>query len=245
MILNCLIVDDEPLALDLLEEYIHRTPFLSLAGRSHSGAEALHLLSEGEIDLLFLDIQMPHLNGIELSKMIGERPRVIFTTAFEQYALEGFRVDALDYLLKPISYAEFLRAANKALQWFEKEEALKAAKESTSNATSSPHSIIVKADYKQVQIALEDILYIEGVGDYIKIHTLGENRPIVTQMSMKAAEERLPADRFVRIHRSYIVNMDRIKTIERGRVVFGKEYLPVSDSYKERFAELLKLRSIG
>ncbi len=245
MTLNCLIVDDEPLALDLLEEYIHRTPFLSLAGRSHSGAEALHLLSEGNIDLLLLDIQMPHLNGIELSKMIGERPRVIFTTAFEQYALEGFRVDALDYLLKPISYAEFLRATNKALQWFEKEEVFKTTKESAPSAVAPPHSIIVKADYKQVQIALDDILYIEGVGDYIKIHTHEESRPIVTQMSMKTAEERLPADRFVRIHRSYIVNMDRIKTIERGRIVFGKEYLPISDSYKEHFTELLKQRSIG
>lgn len=243
MTLNCLIVDDEPLALDLLEEYIGRTPFLTLAGRSNSGAEALRILGGGGIDLLFLDIQMPHLSGIELSEMIGQRPRVIFTTAFEQYALEGFRVDALDYLLKPISYAEFLRSASRALQWFEKDEAFRAGRESA--VSPSPRSIIVKADYKQLQIALDEILYIEGVGDYVKIHTADGTRPVITQMSMKTAEERLPADRFVRVHRSYIVNMDRIRTIERGRIVFGKEYIPVSDSYKERFAELLKLRSLG
>ena len=243
MTLNCLIVDDEPLALDLLEEYIGRTPFLTLAGRSSSGAEALRILGRGGIDLLFLDIQMPHLSGIELSEMIGQRPRVIFTTAFEQYALEGFRVDALDYLLKPISYAEFLRSAGRALQWFEKDEAFRAGRESA--VSPSPRSIIVKADYKQLQIALDEILYIEGVGDYVKIHTVDGTRPVITQMSMKTAEERLPADRFVRVHRSYIVNMDQIRTIERGRIVFGKEYIPVSDSYKERFAELLKLRSLG
>ena len=244
MILNCLIVDDEPLALDLLEEYIKRTPFLSFGGRSNSGAEALRLLGEGNIDLLFLDIQMPHLNGIELSKMIGERPRVVFTTAFGQYALEGFRVDALDYLLKPISYAEFLRAANKALQWFEKEEAFRMSKTQTIQQTL-PRSIIVKADYKQTQIALDEILYIKGVGDYVKIYTNENARPLITQMSLKSVEEKLPSDRFVRIHRSYIVNMDRIKTIERGRIVFGREYIPISDSYKERFNELLKLRSLG
>lgn len=235
MKLNCLIVDDEPLALDLLENYVNKTPFLNLAGRCENAFQAMERVRQNDIDLLFLDIQMPDLNGIEFSKTLGERPKVIFTTAFDQYAVEGFRVDALDYLLKPISYSEFLQAANKAMRWFELSNKAVASSETA-------NTIFVKSDYKLVQIDLIKVLYIEGVKDYVRIFLEDDAHPIMSLMSMKLMEERLPADRFMRVHRSFIVQLDKIKTIERNRIVFGKEYIPISDSYKEKFMEFLNKR---
>lgn len=232
MELNCLIVDDEPLALDLMESYVKRTPFLSLAGRCSSALEVLPLVKERKIDVIFLDIQMPELNGLELSRMLSERTKVIFTTAFEQYALEGFRVDALDYLLKPISYPEFLKAANKALQWYE----MSGSKES---GEKEPGSIFVKADYKLVRIDLVKILYIEGLKDYVKIYVEGDTQPVLSLMSLKSLEELLPSSDFIRVHRSFIVRLDKVKVIERNRIVFGKEYIPISDSYRDKFQEFL------
>ena len=232
MELNCLIVDDEPLALDLMENYVKRTPFLSLVGRCGSALEVLPVVKEQKVDVIFLDIQMPELNGLELSRMLGERTKVIFTTAFEQYALEGFRVDALDYLLKPISYPEFLKAANKALQWCE----MSGRQES---GAKEQESIFVKADYKLVRIDLAKILYIEGLKDYVKIYLEGEAQPVVSLMSLKSLEELLPSSNFIRVHRSFIVRLDKVKVIERNRIVFGKEYIPISDSYKDKFQEFL------
>ncbi len=227
MTLNCLIVDDEPLALELLESYVSRTPFLHLVDRCDSAIKALSVIEETPVDLIFLDIQMPELNGLELSRLVGNKVKIIFTTAFEQYAIEGFRVDALDYLLKPFNYSEFLRAATKALR-----------------TRPAPESIFVKSDYKLVQVQLKDILYIEGLKDYIRIQT-EDGQGILTLMSMKSIEDFLPADTFVRVHRSYIVNMNKIKTIERNRIIFGKVYIPISDSYKDRFTELLDKRAIN
>ncbi|WP_297449409.1 LytTR family DNA-binding domain-containing protein [uncultured Alistipes sp.] len=230
--IRTIVVDDEPLARELMGGYVRQTPFLSLEGLYASAVEALDRLVRDPVDLLFLDIQMPQLDGLELSRMVDTRTRVVFTTAFEQYALEGFRVDALDYLLKPISYAEFLRAAGKAQRWFE------------SVATTSPEpepqarTIFVKTDYKMLQLRLEDILYIEGVKDYVRIFT-ADGGDVKTQMSMKSLEETLPSDRFIRVHRSFIVNLSKIRIIERNRIVFGKVYIPVSDSYKDRFMEAI------
>lgn len=232
MELNCLIVDDEPLALDLMESYVKRTPFLSLAGRCGSAPEVLPLVREQKIDLIFLDIQMPELNGLELSRMLNEQTKVIFTTAFEQYALEGFRVDALDYLLKPISYPEFLKAADKALQWFE----MSSRQE---NAGKEQDHIFVKADYKLIRIDLAKVLYIEGLKDYVKIYLEGETQPVVSLISLKSLEELLSSSYFIRVHRSFIVRLDKVKVIERNRIVFGKEYIPISDSYKDKFQEYL------
>lgn len=238
MNLNCIIVDDEPLALDLLETYVRRTPFLRLAARCDNAVEALAALDKEPVDLAFLDIQMPELNGLELSRLITHRTKIVFTTAFEQYALEGFRVDAVDYLLKPFNYAEFLRAATKAQHLVELER-------NQSADACHPDSIFVKSDYKLVQIELRHILYIEGLKDYVRIQTDTPQGGILTLMNMKNIEERLPADTFLRVHRSYIVNINQIKTIERNRIVFGKVYIPVSDSYKDRFAEMLEKRSIN
>lgn len=233
MILNCAIVDDEPLALNLMESYVSKTPFLNLAGKYSSAVQAMKELPGEHIDLLFLDIQMPELNGLEYSKMVSPETRIVFTTAFEQYAIDGYRVNALDYLLKPVSYADFLQAANKAVQWF---ELLHQPQEEIT-------SIFVKSDYKLIQIPLSNILYIEGLKDYIKIYEENSSKPILSLMSMKAIEELLPSSRFMRVHRSYIVQKNKIRVIDRGRIVFGKTYIPVSDSYKQAFQDYLDKRS--
>lgn len=234
MTLNCAIVDDEPLALNLLESYVNKTPFLTLAGKYSSAVQAMKELPGKQVDLLFLDIQMPELNGLEFSKMVNPHTRIVFTTAFGQYAIDGYKVNALDYLLKPISYVDFLQAANKAVQWF---ELLQQPKDEID-------SIFVKSEYKLVQIELKNILYIEGLKDYIKIYEEGNTKPILSLMSMKAMEEMLPASRFMRVHRSYIVQKDKIRIIDRGRIVFGKTYIPVSDSYKQTFQEFLDKRTL-
>lgn len=241
MELNCLIVDDEPLALDLLEVYVKRTPFLNLRGRCGSAVEVLQMLKEHPVDLIFLDIQMPELTGLELSRIIDRRVRIIFTTAFEQYALEGFRVDALDYLLKPISYPEFLRAANKALKWFEMSNEGTVPME---NQQEEVQSIFVKSDYKLLKIELSKICYIEGLKDYVKIFLEDTPHPVVCLISMKSLEEMLPSASFIRVHRSFIVNLNKVAVVERNRIVFGKNYIPVSDSYKEKFQEFINRKTL-
>lgn len=233
MILRCALVDDEPLALSLLESYVRKTDSLELCGSYSSAIQAMKSLPEHPVDLLFLDIQMPELNGLEFSRMVSDNTRIIFTTAFEQCAIDGYRVNALDYLLKPISYNDFIEAVNKALQWFElRKKAETPDSVQTSLPTDSNH-IYVKSDYKIVQIELDKILYIEGLKDYIKIYTEDNPRPILSLTSMKTMEEKLPSNRFIRVHRSYIVQKQKIKIIDKGRIVFGKEYIPVSDSYKQ------------
>lgn len=233
MILRCALVDDEPLALSLLESYVRKTDSLELCGSYSSAIQAMKSLPEHPVDLLFLDIQMPELNGLEFSRMVSDNTRIIFTTAFEQYAIDGYRVNALDYLLKPISYNDFIEAVNKALQWFElRKKAETPDSVQTSLPTDSNH-IYVKSDYKIIQIELDKILYIEGLKDYIKIYTEDNPRPILSLTSMKTMEEKLPSNRFIRVHRSYIVQKQKIKIIDKGRIVFGKEYIPVSDSYKQ------------
>ena len=232
MILHCAIVDDEPLALDLLESYINKTSFLKLDGRYSSAIQAMKDLPEKPVDLLFLDIQMPELNGLEFSKMIDKHTRVVFTTAFEQYAIEGYRVNALDYLLKPISYIDFLEAANKAIQWFEHTQ-----------HQEEIDCIYVKSEYKLIRIELSKIMYIEGLKDYVKIYTEDHPRPILSLMSMKAMEELLPSSAFMRVHRSFIVQKDKIRIIDRGRIVFDKQYIPISESYKAAFQKYLDERS--
>lgn len=239
MILSCAIVDDEPLALDLLEAYVRKTPFLELRGKYSSAVAAMKGLQEKPVELLFLDIQMPELDGLEFSHMVDADTRIIFTTAFGQYALDSYRVNALDYLLKPISYKNFLEACNKALRWFELKDA------STNGSPESDEAYIyVKSDYKLVQIRLKDILYIEGLKDYVKIYLEGEPRPVLSLMSMKSVEEHLPSTRFLRVHRSFIVQKSKIRLIDRGRIVFEKEYIPISDSYKQELQNYLNNKTM-
>ena len=234
--MTCVIVDDEPLALDLLESYVRKTPYLELTGKYSSAVQALHALGDAAVDLMFLDIQMPELSGLEFSKLLPPDTRIVFTTAFDQYALDGYKVNAVDYLLKPISYPDFLRAADKARHWFERAQ-------STSARDEEIDSIFVKSEYKLVQVDLRRILYVEGLKDYIKIYEEDNPKPILSLMSMKAMEDLLPASQFMRVHRSYIVRKDKIRVIDRGRIVFGKTYIPISDSYKQAFQEYLDRRS--
>ena len=242
MKLSCAIIDDEPLAVELIESYVKKTPFLDLQGSYYGGVSAIESLKAHPVDLLFCDIQMPELSGMELSRMLPPQTRLIFTTAFDRYALEGFRVNAVDYLLKPISYPDFLTAANKALDWFEmKERSQQGAGTPTENM---PQTIFVKTEYRLRQIELEKILYVEGLKDYVKIFVEDEPYPVVSLMSLKALEEQLPSNRFIRVHRSFIVQPSKIKIIERGRIVFGKEYIPVSDNYRQAFYDFLASQSL-
>ena len=224
MIINCAIIDDEPLAAGLLKSYAEKTPFLNLIGTYGSAVEAMKELRNNPAHLLFLDIQMPELSGIEFAKILPKETKVIFTTAFEQYAIEGYKVSALDYLMKPVSYEEFLKAANKALDWF--------CVSQKRQTYAADRFMYVKSDYKLVRVALDDILYIEGLKDYIRIY-LADGQKVMSLMNMKKMEDYLPRPEFLRTHRSYIVHMSKAEAIERFRIVFGDQYLPISDSYKE------------
>ena len=236
--IKCLIVDDEPLALDLIESYVNKTPFLHLAGRCTSAFKAMEQMASQKIDLVFLDIQMPGLTGLELSRSLQNGPRIIFTTAYSQYALEGFKADALDYLVKPFNYSEFLKAAHKALSWF-------SMVSGKSMAENRPTSIMVKSESRLVRVDLEHILYIEGLGDYVKIILDNQSVPILTQMTMKSLEEKLPSPDFFRVHKSFIVQIGKIQTIERSRIVFDKVYIPVSPTVKDEFFKLLDERFLS
>lgn len=249
MKLKTIVIDDEPLAAALLEGYIAKTPFLELIATFSTAIEAINSEELAAADLLFLDIQMPALSGLEFSKMVDPRTRIIFTTAFNQYALDGYKVNALDYLLKPISYADFLNSAQKATAWFK----LKQQAEATIDMESSEvvrqeseriDSIYVKSEYKLLRIELDKILYVEGLKDYVKFHVEGERKPILSLMNMKRAEEILPNNEFIRVHRSYIVRKDKIKVIERSRILFEDERIPIGESYKPQLQKYLKIRVI-
>lgn len=241
MKLKCIIIDDEPLALDLLKSYAVQTPFLNLVGTYNSAIEALDVIHNTEIELIFLDINMPKMNGLEFSKTLPTSIKVIFTTAYDQYALDGFKVNALDYLLKPISYGDFLNAAKRALEWYSKgNEETKSGLYPSETAVLD--SIFVKSGYRIEKLYLNDILYIENQKDYVKFYIEGQIDPVSSLMSINQLAEKLPADQFMRVHRSFIVNLDKVKVIERNTIVFGKVYIPVSDSYKEKFYDFLNSR---
>jgi DNA-binding LytR/AlgR family response regulator len=248
MILNCIAVDDEPLALGLVSSFIEKTPFLKLVGKFSSAVEALRAIHSQKVDVLFLDIQMPDLNGIELARVLdnskSNKPRIIFTTAYNQFALEGYKVDALDYLLKPFNYEEFLHAANKALAYGELLEKSTAAPITMAQATPAEERIedeylFLKVEYQLVRIALSDILYIEGLKDYVKVWLKSAEKPTLSLTSLKSLEEKLPAKRFMRVHRSFIVSLDKINSITRNALQIGKISITVGDQYKEPFSQFL------
>lgn len=251
MVVNCIAVDDEPLALGMVCAFIEQTPFLNLVGRYSSAVEALGAFQDKKIDLIFLDIQMPNLNGIELARVLDARgpnkPRIIFTTAYNQFALEGYRVDALDYLLKPFNYEEFLLAANKALAYTgllhrAKTEPVVSAPPPTGPTADElieDDYLFVKVEYQLVRIALSDILYLESLKDYVKIFLKNTDKALLTLSTLKALEEKLPAKRFLRVHRSYIVSLDKINSITRNALQIGKINITVGDQYKEEFSKFL------
>jgi len=233
--ISCIIIDDEPMALNLVESYVLKTPYLELKKKFSSAIEAMEFLNSESVDLLFLDIQMPDLTGLEFSKMVPKKTRVIFTTAFDQYALEGFKVEALDYLLKPFDYAEFLTATNKAREWFSLVNSKVPIKE---------EFLFVKSEYKQLRIKLEDVLYFEGLKDYIKIWIRNNPKPILTLMSLKSLEEYLPETDFLRVHRSFIVSLKNIEVIERSQIIINNQRITVSEQYKPKFLEYINNNSL-
>ena len=234
MKISCIAIDDEPLAVKKIASYILKIPFLELVAECRSAFEAMEILQNNKVQLLFIDINMPDFNGMEFIKSLKDRPYVVFTTAYSEYAVEGFQVEAVDYLLKPISFSNLLKAANKVKELVD----LKAVKLPDAVKLTANH-LFVKSEYKLVRIELDDIRYIESQHEYIKIHLLN-SQPVLTQLSLKSIEEQLPADRFMRIHRSFIVQLDKIMVIDRNRIVFdGKIYIPVTDQYKEKFQAYL------
>ena len=241
MPINCIAVDDEPLALALVCAFIEQTPFLNLVGSYGSGVEALkglHELTE-KVDVAFLDIQMQELTGLELARVLGQAgspPRIIFTTAFPQYALESYKVDALDYLVKPFNYEEFLRTANKAKAYT---ELAQNQAEPAPVPTPEEDHIFLKVEYQLIRVALNDILYVEGLKDYVKVHLKSTPRALLSLMSLRSMEEKLPTRRFMRIHRSFIVALDKIESVRRLTVQIGTETIPVGEQYKEAFGQFL------
>lgn len=228
--IRCLAIDDEPLALKQISGYIEKTPFLELSGSLNSAIKASDFVTNHEVDLIFADIRMPDLSGMDFIKTLRDPPMVVFTTAFSEYAVEGYKVDAIDYLLKPISYSDFLLAANKAQKKFKLQH--------RAEVTHDDDYLFVKSEYRVLRINFSDIQYIEGMREYVRIHLLSD-KPVMTLLSMKSLEEQLPEDQFMRVHRSFIVNLKQIKIIERSRIVFSDKYIPIGEAYKEVFQRFL------
>ena len=233
MIIRCLAVDDEPLALDIIESYISKLPFLQLVKTCSSATEAMQVLQEQPVDLMFLDIEMPELTGIQFLNILKHQPLIIFTTAYPEYALEGFNHNTVDYLLKPIPFDRFLKAVTKA------QERLQGAAKGTEVNQNSQHNgheqdfLFVKADYKTIRVDFKDILWIEGLKDYIIIQT--KDQKIVTLLSMNKMMDKLPATKFLRVHRSFIVSLQKIDSIEKSRIRIGTKEIPIGEVYKEDF----------
>lgn len=236
MPITCIIVDDEPMALQLLESYVLRTPYLQLEGKFSNGIEVLQFLHEKkQIDIIFMDIQMPEIDGLELSKKIPIQTKIIFTTAFDQYAIEGYKVNATGYLLKPFNYIEFLEATEKAKQLL---------LPTKNKEVEIPDYIFVKSEYKQIKIFLNDVIYIESMKDYAKIFLISQSSPIVTLLSLKKLNEELPKENFMRVHRSFIVSLEKIEIVEKNQIVFGKQRITVAEPYREQFENFINARSI-
>lgn len=237
MILNCIAVDDEPLALGLVCSFIEQTPFLHLAGSFSSGVTALTMIHEQKIDLIFLDIQMPDLTGIQLARILDRQPgsngpRVIFTTAFNNFALEGYKVDALDYLLKPFNYEEFLIAANKGRAYA---ELVNPAQQAAGQTEQEEEYIFLKVEYHLVRVAIKDILYIEGLKDYVKVYLENADKAILTLTSLKVLEQKLSAKIFMRVHRSYIVSLEKVNSVTKNSLNIGSLSITVGEQYKDAF----------
>jgi DNA-binding LytR/AlgR family response regulator len=241
-----LIVDDEPLALDLVKGYVEQTPFLELVGTCSSAQEAYKRVGQGDVQLLFCDVQMPGMSGLTLMKAlkVGDAPKVIFTTAFEEYALDGFKLDAVDYLLKPFDFDEFMKAAAKAHRFIELENQVSGV--STDNLTwnKDDNFFFVKSEYKLVRIDIPKIIYIEGLKDYIKIYLDGESKAVLTLNSLKEMEKILPENTFIRVHRSFIVNVGFVRGMERNLIIMPGEKVPMGESYKQRFVEIIDKKTI-
>ena len=247
--IRVLAIDDEPLALQQLTTYIGKVPFLELAGQCQSATEAREILNNEIVDAIFCDINMPDLNGMDFVKSLATPPLVVFTTAYSEYAVEGFKINAVDYLLKPFGLDDFRRAANRLKERIEAVPQTSAPTPTTSHPSPIPSddddSIFIKTDYKVIKIAISDIRYVEAMSEYLKIHLDSQPKPIITLLSMKKMEERLP-DYFMRIHRSYIINLKQIQEVNKNRVIMDADtYLPIGDNYRDAFNDYLNKKFLG
>jgi DNA-binding LytR/AlgR family response regulator len=224
--LRCLAIDDEPLALELLEDNIRRVPFLELAGKCNNAMEALKFLQQQSVDLIFLDIQMPGLTGLQFIQTLTQKPMFILVTAYEKFALDGFNLDVVDYLVKPVAFDRFLKACNKAFELYNHRGKI-------DSVESAPDYFFVNVEYSLVKVEFSDIRWIEGLRDYIKIFLKSGSKPVVTRMSMKALEEQLPPSKFIRVHKSYIISIPAITSVRKNSIFIGAEEIPVGENYKE------------
>jgi len=238
--IRCLAIDDEPFALQQLGSYIEKIPYFELVAKCQSALEAKELLEQDTIDAIFIDINMPDLNGMDFVKSLQAPPMVVFTTAYSDYAVEGYKVNAIDYLLKPFGLDDFKRAAQKVKAQYDLQH-----QDEISNVDEDD-AMFLKTDYKVVRINIGDIRYIEGMSEYLRIHIDGQPKPLIVLLSMKKIEERLPKSSFMRIHRSYIINLKKIQEVNKNRVIMGEDiYLPIGDMYKEQFTNYLTRKFLG
>ncbi len=235
MKLKCLIVDDEPLALDVLENFIKRTPDLELVGRCENAMEAIQMLKEKQVDLLFTDIEMPEFNGIELVKSLNTKPLIIFTTAHPEYAVQGYELDIVDYLLKPIAFDRFVKSVNKASE-------LMNFKKGESHGKDELDYIFIKSEQKYIKVNFSDILYIEALADYVKVHT--PEKRIITLQTMKNLEDELPSEQFVRVHRSFIIALDKINSISGNVIYINKDEVPIGKNFREEFFKIIQQNNL-
>jgi DNA-binding LytR/AlgR family response regulator len=239
--LTCIAVDDEPLALHLVTDYIRKVPFLNLAGTAGDAFEAAKLLQENPVDLIFIDIQMPGLTGLQFIQSLAKRPMVIMVTAYKKFAPEGFDLDVVDYLVKPVALDRFMKACNKAQELYELRTAASAGGPESTPGSPGPNTaefFFVNADYSLVKVMFADIIWIEGSGDYVKIHLRSTPKPLLVRTSAKTLESELPADRFLRIHKSYIVAVSGITAVRKNSVFIGDMELPVGETYRETLRQL-------
>jgi len=238
--IRCIAIDDEPFALQQLGSYIEKTPYFELVAKCQSALEAKEIVESDQIDAIFTDINMPDMGGLDFVKSLPSPPLIVFTTAYADYAVEGFRVNAIDYLLKPFGMEDFKRAAQKVKEQYDLKN------QATVSGLDEDDAMFLKTDYKVVRINTGDIRYIEGMSEYLRIHLDGQPKPIIVLLSMKKIEERLPKNKFMRIHRSYIINLGKIKEVNKNRVIMGEDiYLPIGDMYKEQFNAYINSKFLG
>lgn len=238
--MKCIAIDDEPLALELIEDFCSRIDFLELISICSNAIEAINELNKGLIDLIFVDINMPQISGLDLVKSLSNPPIIIFTTAYSQHAAAGFDLDAIDYLVKPIPFNRFLKAVNKAREIFIARNTKPVQPEFAEKTIEKPTYLVLKVEYSTVKIELKDILYFEGVKDYIKVVVKGKTKSYLSRISLKAMLEKLPPKDFIRVHKSYIVSLAAFEKIERDRIIIGEKYIPIGESYKKSFYRLLE-----
>ncbi|MBO4754925.1 MAG: response regulator transcription factor [Bacteroidales bacterium] len=242
--LRCIAIDDEPLALAQIASYINKVPYLELVGRCRDAQQALEILQQTQVDLMFVDINMPDLNGLDFVRSLEFPPKVIFTTAYSDYAIDGYKVQAVDYLLKPFGLKELEAAADRARLRIESETAAYGFVPQPTSAIEQDGCFFVKNDYRIVRLRFDDIKYIESMGEYVRFFVEGSERPLMPLLSMKRVEDVLPSDRFMRVHRSFIVNLSRVTDISRQRIIFGEVSIPIGDSYKQAFLDYINARSL-